>query len=552
MFDDIIRIGLLSLGGLALVAIVAWYLAFLYREISQTGQVVIDKFSVVKDDGKADDEMGLALARMLQARLDALGPELRAAQAGVATGPSAAEVAGTRITAPVGDVRLWTPTVDLQTTLLRPIDMKLTVAGVEVGGVIPWVQRQLSNRRMLQLTASFQGNTVEVSGPVDVLGIGGGGLRLSVTGAPDKPPGHSLIVDRLAHEILRRSLASDPTNRLELLEAGEFVDLSGVLIAVARANRKAVLGRSATAEFAAQLPVATRLADQVPNWPELGYLAAKIADSANDPTKALAYYQRVLPQFEGKHPELAKAVKERVALLQQATAPPVAAAAAAMPVAIPPAVDHSLLIKRIRNSGPEGSVVGLTLATVLETRIAKQKPGADITISARHIYYMARQIGGIDLATDGGAKLADGIKALVERGAVEEGVWPYRAGEFAASPPQQVEAAQKHRIANPRKLLTFDDIRGALSVDGPVVVGISVFPGIYAQTAAVGNVPMPAANERMMGLHAVVIVGYDDAAKRVKFLNSWGESWGEKGYGYLPYGYLEKYMSDGWTFAYAP
>jgi C1A family cysteine protease len=220
-------------------------------------------------------------------------------------------------------------------------------------------------------------------------------------------------------------------------------------------------------------------------------------------------------------------------------------------VALPSKIDHSSQIKRILDSGAEGSVVGLALATVLETRIAKHQPG-DIQISARHIYYMARQIGGMDIKIDSGANLKDGIQALTEIGAVEESVWPYRSREFASPPPSAVATATKHRIAAVRKLLTFDDVKQALSVDGPVVVGISLFEGVYAKSSAAGSVPMPTRNEPLVGLHGVVIVGYDDETKRVKFANSWGKSWGERGFGYLPYGYLEKYIGEGWTFNYAP
>src|SRR4051812_41479977 len=89
MFDDFIRITILFLIGLALVVAVGWYLSFLYREIRDTGQVVIDKFAVIKEDGKSDDELGMGLARMLQVRLESLGPELRTAQADVSTNLSA-------------------------------------------------------------------------------------------------------------------------------------------------------------------------------------------------------------------------------------------------------------------------------------------------------------------------------------------------------------------------------------------------------------------------------------------------------------------------------
>lgn len=40
--------------------------------------------------------------------------------------------------------------------------------------------------------------------------------------------------------------------------------------------------------------------------------------------------------------------------------------------------------------------------------------------------------------------------------------------------------------------------------------------------------------------HAVLLVGYDDSKKQFTFLNSWGGSWGDGGFGYLPYEYVTK------------
>jgi hypothetical protein len=555
MLDDFIRITILFLIGLTLVVAVGWYLSFLYREIKDTGQVVIDKFAVIKEDGKSDDELGMGLARMLQVRLESLGPELRTAQADVSTNLSASAVASSRVAPPLGDVRLWTSTVSLQTALLQPVDMKLSVAGVEVGGVLPWIQRQLSNRRTLHFTAYMQGNTVEVAGAIDALGLPGRGLRLSIPGADNKPPSYSLVVDRIAHEIVRRTLALDPANKVQLLEPEEFVALAGVLANVAASNRRATYGRPVTTEFAAQLPAVAKLADQVQNWPELGYLAAKIADAAKEPNTALTYYHRVLPQFDvAKQTDLVTAIKGRIAVLESTTeiaAAATDAAGPAAPVAIPAQLDLSATIKRVRDGGAEGSVVGLALATVLETRILQQTK-QDVQLSARHIYYLARQTGSLGLKSDSGALVEDGIKALTRVGAVEESVWPYRAGEYAKEPPTAVGAAPKFRIVAARKLSGLNEVKRGLVADGPVIAGISVFQSMMATlTAKTGNVPMPAEKSTIVGGHAIVIVGFDDMAKRVKFVNSWGSGWGEGGFGYLSYAYLEKYMSDAWTFRYA-
>ncbi len=47
-------------------------------------------------------------------------------------------------------------------------------------------------------------------------------------------------------------------------------------------------------------------------------------------------------------------------------------------------------------------------------------------------------------------------------------------------------------------------------------------------------VPMPTVNDKFLGGHAVVCVGYDDS-KQVWIMRN---SWGDKGYFYLPYLYL--------------
>jgi len=46
----------------------------------------------------------------------------------------------------------------------------------------------------------------------------------------------------------------------------------------------------------------------------------------------------------------------------------------------------------------------------------------------------------------------------------------------------------------------------------------------------------------------VVICGYDDMKKHYVMRNSWGNSWGENGYFFLPYPYIESNLcSDMWV-----
>ena len=51
-----------------------------------------------------------------------------------------------------------------------------------------------------------------------------------------------------------------------------------------------------------------------------------------------------------------------------------------------------------------------------------------------------------------------------------------------------------------------------------------------------------------MGGHAISAFGYDDEKGALLIRNSWGEEWGENGYGWLPYEYvLQGLVQDFWS-----
>jgi C1A family cysteine protease len=53
-----------------------------------------------------------------------------------------------------------------------------------------------------------------------------------------------------------------------------------------------------------------------------------------------------------------------------------------------------------------------------------------------------------------------------------------------------------------------------------------------------GVIPLPEPTETLLGGHAVLCVGYNDADRTFLIRNSWGTEWAQQGYGTLPYAYL--------------
>lgn len=51
-----------------------------------------------------------------------------------------------------------------------------------------------------------------------------------------------------------------------------------------------------------------------------------------------------------------------------------------------------------------------------------------------------------------------------------------------------------------------------------------------------------------IGNHAMSIVGYNLIKKQLLAKNSFGESWGDKGYCYIPFEYVQKNMFEAWCF----
>ena len=66
----------------------------------------------------------------------------------------------------------------------------------------------------------------------------------------------------------------------------------------AASNRRLIHGRPVQKEFAKHLPQIAELSDKVPDWPELVYFTAWIADKAQDHVTAITYYRRFAHKFD--------------------------------------------------------------------------------------------------------------------------------------------------------------------------------------------------------------------------------------------------------------
>jgi C1A family cysteine protease len=220
-----------------------------------------------------------------------------------------------------------------------------------------------------------------------------------------------------------------------------------------------------------------------------------------------------------------------------------------VPARLPAKIDLRPFCPPVEDQKDLGSCTANALAGALEFLMKKDKVKfADM--SRLFIYYNERVIEHT-VRTDSGAMIRDGIKTLAKQGTCPETSWPYYIAKFAVKPPKACYTeALDYQILSYARLNTLDEMRACLAEGFPFVFGFAVYEGFESQKVAkTGVVEMPAAGERMLGGHAVLAVGYDDAAKRVIVRNSWGPKWGIKGYFTLPYAYVaDRNLSDDfWT-----
>jgi C1A family cysteine protease len=231
--------------------------------------------------------------------------------------------------------------------------------------------------------------------------------------------------------------------------------------------------------------------------------------------------------------------------------------------ALPPSADLRPGCPPVYNQGRIGSCTANAIAGAFEFDLMKQGL-SDFMPSRLFIYYNERNMEG-HVGFDSGAQIRDGVKSVATLGVCSETDWPYDdtpaasdGGAFPAGakeaeqpPPQCYQDALNNRVTTySRVVRDLNQMRGCLASGSPFLFGFTVYESFESQAVAQSGVAsMPQPGEQVLGGHAVLAVGYDDAAQTFTVRNSWGPTWGQAGYFTLPYAYLTTrgLSSDFWT-----
>jgi C1A family cysteine protease len=219
--------------------------------------------------------------------------------------------------------------------------------------------------------------------------------------------------------------------------------------------------------------------------------------------------------------------------------------------ALPARIDLRKQCPPVYDQGQLGSCTANAIGGAIEFDKMKEKLPQIFIPSRLFIYYNERVIEGT-VNTDAGAMLRDGIKTVAKQGACPEPMWPYLIARFKTKPSAAcyAEGAKHTAVSYQRLVQSLSQMQGCLASGYPFVFGFTVYESFETNTVArTGHVPMPASGEHVLGGHAVCAVGYDIKRRWFVCRNSWGTSWGMRGYFTIPFAYLTDLdlSADFWT-----
>ncbi|HEY9720478.1 MAG TPA: C1 family peptidase [Oscillatoriaceae cyanobacterium] len=203
---------------------------------------------------------------------------------------------------------------------------------------------------------------------------------------------------------------------------------------------------------------------------------------------------------------------------------------------LPSAVDNRHFCSPVADQGQLGSCTAFAMGKGLREYLENKNGEQAVPVSALFLYYEERKLEG-SVDQDSGASMKDGMTVLNQTGVAADELWPYDISKFTQIPPKAAYAdAPNHKIKGFQEVSGVDDAKTAIANGDPVAIGMVVYES-FENIGSNGVMPMPKKGESILGGHALLLVGYNDAKKQFIVRNSWSSGWGDHGYFYMPYAF---------------
>lgn len=217
---------------------------------------------------------------------------------------------------------------------------------------------------------------------------------------------------------------------------------------------------------------------------------------------------------------------------------------------VPTSINLRTNLPYVFDQGSIGSCTANSAGSMYSWVAMRQGMGLFVP-SRLFLYYNTRALQGT-VSYDSGASLRTTMQALRSYGVCTETMWPYEYAKLFETPSSScyTEGSEHQAMSYAAVSISLIPMKNVLQTR-PFVLGILVYSSFfYPSVSKTGRVPVPnTQNERLLGGHAILVMGYDDRKKSFLCRNSWGTSWGLKGDFYLPYAYAtnRRLAFDAWV-----
>jgi hypothetical protein len=227
---------------------------------------------------------------------------------------------------------------------------------------------------------------------------------------------------------------------------------------------------------------------------------------------------------------------------------------------LPLLVDLSPTLPPVGSQSPQNSCVAWAIAYAAQSYYARSgfkdwnyiTPNGQLNFAAVFSpSYVYNQING---GQDNGSNFYTALNLLKEQGVATMRSMPYT--HFQQQPSEEARAeAARYKIKSFRRLGEIMDpvldAKDQLAQSHPVIINAKT-DLTYFDNGFSGNRPSPyvwsqVGNVRYGLNHALLVVGYNDQLQAFKFINSWGTTWGDHGYGWISYNNYNRVVVESFT-----
>lgn len=233
---------------------------------------------------------------------------------------------------------------------------------------------------------------------------------------------------------------------------------------------------------------------------------------------------------------------------------------------LPPSFSIKTEMTAVEDQGSAGTCTSFCVTACLEHLHQRDLSEGQLTHEAERTYGDCQE----------GLALVHAYQTAANPGSIDEALWPYDPQQICWTNPPAIGTAQRYKfgsigyIYNRPRANVLSELRSAPTASPGLPLTSAIQIQIFSRRKAVsvsvpvvwsvwpwsGEIQMPtslmvstdkilSAAPGTSGWHCIPLCGWDNTTGRFLFKNSWGNFWGQNGYGTIPYQYIESYSDVG-------